>query len=87
MSVSAAMAHASRFLPLEGTLNTRDLGGLPVAGGRLTRPGRVLRSDGPAALTDSDLDLLERLPLTTVVDLRGHVEREREPSRFLTRPS
>jgi len=87
MSVSAAMAHASRFLPLEGTLNTRDLGGLPVAGGRLTQPGRVLRSDGPVALTDADLDLLERLPLTTVVDLRGTVECEREPSRFLTRPS
>jgi len=87
MSSIAAIGHDSRFLPLEGTLNTRDLGGLPVAGGRLTRPGRVLRSDGPAALTDSDLDLLERLPLTTVVDLRGHMEREREPSRFLTRPS
>ena len=87
MSFTVAGSHASRFLPLEGTLNTRDLGGLPVAGGRLTQTGRVLRSDGPASLTDADLDLLESLPLTTVVDLRGPVECEREPSRFLSRAS
>lgn len=86
MSALATGQHDARFLTLEGTLNTRDLGGLPVKGGRLTLPGMVLRSDGPASLTDSDLDLLSRLPLTTVVDLRGVRECEREPSRFLQRP-
>ena len=87
MSVTASNPHAARFLPLEGTLNTRDLGGLPVSGGRQTLTGRVLRSDGPVSLTDADLDLLEGLPLTTVVDLRGQLECEREPSRFLSRRS
>lgn len=86
MSAPALGPHDARFLPLEGTLNTRDLGGLPAAGGRVTQPGRVLRSDGPASLTDADLTLLSRLPLTTVVDLRGKRECEREPSRFLANP-
>ncbi|HEX7001930.1 MAG TPA: tyrosine-protein phosphatase [Trueperaceae bacterium] len=86
MSALAFGPHDARFLPLEGTLNTRDLGGLPAGGGRVTLPGRVLRSDGPASLTDADLSLLSRLPLTTVVDLRGKRECEREPSRFLSHP-
>lgn len=86
MSALATGQHDARFLPLEGTLNTRDLGGLPVSGGRYTQPGRVLRSDGPASLTDADLTLLSQLPLTTVIDLRGRMECEREPSRFLQRP-
>lgn len=86
MAVTATNDHDARFLPLEGTLNTRDLGGLPASGGRVTQTGKVFRSDGPAGLTDADLDLLERLALTTVIDLRNQAECEREPSRFLTRP-
>ncbi len=87
MSALASGQHDARFLALEGTLNTRDLGGLPARGGRTTLPGRVLRSDGPASLTDADLALLATLPLTTVVDLRGQRECEREPSRFLSDPN
>lgn len=75
-----------RFLPLQGTLNTRDLGGLPVAAGGVTRYGRFFRSDGPLALTDADVAMLLELPLTTVIDLRQGQELEREPSRLLDRP-
>jgi protein-tyrosine phosphatase len=67
---------------LAGTLNTRDLGGLPTADGRLTRTGRFLRSDGPLNLTQDDLDMLAGLPLTTVVDLRQGHELVRDPSRL-----
>src|SRR5690606_17040850 len=74
-----------RFLTLQGTLNTRDLGGLPLAGGGHTRHGRLLRSDGLFGLTDDDIALLLALPLRTVVDLRGDKELEREPSRLLNR--
>lgn len=78
--------HDSRFVPLAGTLNTRDLGGLPLVGGGSTLPGRLLRSDCPFGLTDADLELLARLPLTTVVDLRQAHELERDPSRLAGRP-
>ncbi len=81
-----SQAHSHRFLPLVGTLNTRDLGGLPVAGGRRTLPGRLLRSDAPFELTDADIDMLANLPLTTVVDLRQEMEIARDVSRLTGRP-
>lgn len=67
---------------MAGTLNTRDLGGLPTVDGRLTKTGRLLRSDGPLNLTQDDLDMLAGLPLTTVVDLRQAHELTKDPSRL-----
>src|SRR5690606_4371938 len=59
LHAAAELAPApERFLPLQGTLNTRDLGGLPVAAGGVTRYGRFFRSDGPLALTDADVAML-----------------------------
>lgn len=69
-----------RFLTLTGTLNTRDLGGLPVAGGGVTRSGVFYRSDVPMALSDADLEQLAELGLRTVIDLRQPYELERDPS-------
>ena len=40
--------------PLTHTMNTRDLGGYPLAGGGETRFGRLLRSDAPIAVTPQD---------------------------------
>jgi len=75
-----APSHLDRFLPLAGTLNTRDLGGLPLAQGGVTRPGVFFRSDVPLDLNDGDIAELERRGLTTVVDLRQPFELERDPS-------
>ena len=73
-------AHAARFLPLTGLLNARDLGGLPLVGGGLTRHGRLLRSDAPLALGPEDRAHLAHFGLTTVVDLRETHELAREPN-------
>jgi len=73
-------AHAARFLPLSGLLNARDLGGLPLAGGGLTRHGQVLRSDAPLLLGPEDRAHLAHFGLTTVVDLREAHELAREPN-------
>ncbi|SCX45086.1 Protein tyrosine/serine phosphatase [Klenkia marina] len=65
----------ARWIPLAGTANTRDLGGLPLAGGGTTVPGRVLRSDDLQELTRGDVELLTgQLGLTDVVDLRTSAE-------------
>ena len=40
--------------PLTHTMNTRDLGGYPLAGGGETRFGRLLRSDAPITVTPQD---------------------------------
>ena len=86
MTTPAAASHADRFLPLRGTTNTRDLGGLPVAGGGTTATGRVWRSDAALALGHEDLEALARIGLTTVVDLREARELAFEPSAFLGHP-
>ena len=73
-------AHAARFLPLTGLLNARDLGGLPLAGGGLTRHGHLFRADAPLVLGPEDRAQLAHFGLTTVVDLREAHELAREPN-------
>jgi len=67
-------AAGDRWIALEGAANVRDLGGLPAAGGRRVRPGRVLRADSLHRLTRSDTERLEALGLRTVIDLRSRAE-------------
>lgn len=69
----------SRWLDLDGTANTRDLAGLPVAGGGAIRAGCLIRSDNLQALSAADLSLLvETLGVRTVLDLRTGAERRSE---------
>ncbi|MFD7552097.1 tyrosine-protein phosphatase [Streptomyces sp. NPDC059578] len=75
----------SRWVPLMGADNTRDLGGLPVSGGGTTRRGVVFRSSTLQAVTDADVEfLVDGLGLRTVVDLRGPEESAREGHGLLT---
>ncbi len=68
-----------RRLPLEGTQNTRELGGYPCPGGS-TRWGVYLRSDNPGALTPADIAYLQAYGLTDAVDLRHPRECAEQPS-------
>jgi protein-tyrosine phosphatase len=64
-----------RWLRLEGTANTRDLGGLPTVDGGQTVPGRILRSDNLQTLTGEDVRrLVDEVGLSQVVDLRTTAE-------------
>ena len=64
-----------RWLRLDGTANTRDLGGLPTTDGGTTVPGRILRSDNLQTLSDSDVRrLVSEIGLRQVVDLRTTAE-------------
>ena len=66
------MSGAPLWLELEGTVNTRDVGGLPTVDGRTTRPGVLLRSDNLQDLTASDVHrLVDEMALRTVLDLRS----------------
>ena len=65
------MPDTGRRVELEGAVNFRDLGGLPVEGGGAVRRGRLFRSDSLHTLTDDDLAVLhDSLRIATVVDLR-----------------
>ena len=67
------------WIELDGAVNVRDLGGLPIAGGGLTVGGRVLRADNLQDLSPADITkLTHHMGVTTVVDLRSSFELDLE---------
>ena len=74
--------HDWQRLPLEGTANTRELGGYPTSRGGQTAWRRFLRSDSLANATSSDLEFLEGYGLSAVLDLRGAKEATSSPDRL-----
>ena len=64
------------FIQVDGTLNFRDLGGLPIAGAPTlqTRPGLIFRSGQISALTASGKEALRGLGVRTVFDFRSSRE-------------
>lgn len=76
IALGSALAAATP-IPLEGTKNTRDLGGMPVAGGTL-RSGLLIRSGSFCFLTESDASTIADLKLRTVIDLRTTPEIEKD---------
>jgi protein-tyrosine phosphatase len=81
---------SDRLLPLDGAFNFRDLGGYPGSDGRVTRWGRLFRSDTLHELSPSDVGTLRAMGLATVIDLRtareleqtGRGPLEPEPIRY-----
>ena len=70
---------ASRFVPLHGSSNFRDLGGLPTTTGATTAWHRVYRSDTLQELTEGDVKtLLGDVGLAAVIDLRTSREIKNE---------
>ena len=65
-----------RQLMFAGMVNFRDLGGLPADGGTVKR-GVLYRSDSLAYATEPDAKrLVDKLELSTIIDLRGQYEVE-----------
>lgn len=69
-------------MELQGTFNFRDLGGLPVRGGKEIAPEMLFRSDSLAGLTPAGEAALRASPIDTVVDLRLPAERVRQADRL-----
>lgn len=70
------------LVPLDGTLNVRDLGGWPTADGRSTAWGRLYRSDRLSDLSPADHAILDDRSIDTVVDLRYEAEAAEHPSKL-----
>ena len=69
-------------ITLQGVVNARDLGGIPVAGGRVVKPGLFYRGGALTTATDEDCALLfETLGIACVIDVRCGWEREEKPDR------
>ncbi len=71
-----------RYLGLEGSYNTRDIGGYPIEGGGSTRWQRFLRSDGMHQLTAGDQTMLLAYGVRAVIDLRTPYETKATPNVF-----
>ena len=71
----------NRVLRLEGVHNFRDFGGYAAAGGGRVRRGLLWRSAQHVGASDAELEAIDALALTTVVDLRGNSERLAAPCR------
>jgi protein-tyrosine phosphatase len=72
---------SSRRLDWPDCRNTRDLGGLPLAGG-LTRAGMLIRSDNLRSLTAQGQEAMVAYGVTDVIDLRSEGEVASSPSPF-----
>lgn len=73
---------SERRVPLEGSVNFRDLGGYETADGRRTKWGQVFRSDNLGRLTDRDVNYLRCMGIRLVCDFRTPAEVEKLPDRF-----
>lgn len=63
-------------MELEGSANCRDVGGLPLRSGGVTRGGVLFRSDALHDLTEADVAVVTgRLGVRHVIDLRAAGER------------
>lgn len=62
-------APEGRMVPLQGTRNTRDLGGLPVRGGTFAKQ-KVIRSGALCFASQSDAEKFHEMGLATIIELR-----------------
>jgi protein tyrosine/serine phosphatase len=69
------------FLPTEGIHNLRDYGGYAAAEGARVRRGLLFRSGQHMDASEADLELVQRLDIRTIIDLRGASERGNFPCR------
>lgn len=76
------------WIPLDGAVNVRDVGGLPTHDGQVTARKTLLRADNLQGLSDADVSrLLHEHDLSTVVDLRSTHEVSSEGPGPLSRVS
>jgi protein-tyrosine phosphatase len=65
----------ANWIELEGTVNVRDVGGLPTVDGRTVRTGVLIRSANLQHLTVADVSrLVDELGVRRVIDLRTDIE-------------
>ncbi len=76
----------SRKVVLEGTRNTRELGGLPVRGGTFAK-GKVYRSGALCFATPADAAKLRKLGIKTIIELRldGEIAKDGPDKAYLTK--
>ncbi len=78
--MNQALSSPPRFLPIDGVVNFRDLGGYRGLNGRTVKWGRVFRAGQLDRPSQEGKRSLQRLNIATVVDLRFDEETSRYPT-------
>ncbi len=74
------------WIDLDGAVNARDVGGLPLTGGGVVRPHRLIRTDNLQDLSGRDIrTLIDGYDVRSVADLRTSHELKAEGPGPLTR--
>ena len=71
----------TRALEWDGCLNVRDLGGVPLEAGGITRYGALVRADNIRKLSDAGWRALAGHGVVRIVDLRWPEELDEDPPR------
>lgn len=78
------MDNRQRIIPLQGALNARELGGIPLKDGKTVKHGKIIRTGRLSALTAEDKALLrDKWHVTRIVDLRNNGEVSEYPDMEL----
>lgn len=73
---------SDRKIVLEGTINTRDLGGLINKEGRKIKAKRVIRTDSLDRVTERDIEkIIDDYHIKNIVDFRSQVEIDQMPDK------
>lgn len=85
LPVTAYPSGEERKVTLQGTRNTRELGGLPVQGGTFKK-GQVYRSGALCFATLQDAATLKSLGIKTIIELRlaGEIKKDGPDKPYLT---
>ena len=73
---------AERRIPMEGTVNIRDMGGYKAENGSEIKWGIIFRGDSLQRATESDVELINHLKIGDVFDFRREEEVEKGPNKF-----
>lgn len=80
-SISFDKRRPRKRIRLEHAQNVRDLGGIECEDKRVTRWGKLIRSDGISNLNDVEWETLTDYGVRTVLDLRSPAEMKNSPDR------
>ena len=74
------MINSNRILHLQGVLNARELGGLPLKNNRVVKHGKIIRTGRLSNLTVDDRKQLKDIwHVTKIIDLRNNREASEYP--------
>ena len=69
-----------RLLPMDGSHNTRELGGYKTTDGKTIKWGKLFRSDKLSDISKTDQAYLQNLGIKKIVDFRSEQEKAEDPN-------